>query len=170
MKINHEVTRRERYSPRVEDFGSTGIEKLDRMVRVLDDLIRIPILNIRIGLDPILGLIPWAGDTMTAAFSIYLIGSAVYFGLPKVVILRMAMNVAFDYLIGLIPFVGDAADFFFKSNRRNLNLMREYAQERRQPSLFDYLFVFLVIGGLIALIIGGIAFVFYALNSAGRLW
>jgi len=170
MPNSDSITRRYHNAPRVEDYGNTGIEKLDRMVRVLDDLIRIPILNIRIGLDPILGMIPWAGDTMTAAFSIYLIGSAIHFGLPKVVILRMALNVAFDYLIGLIPFAGDAADFFFKSNRRNLKLMREYARERRQPGLGDYLFVFVIIGGLIALIAGGIAFTFHALKSAGKLW
>ena len=140
------------------------------MVRVLDDLIRIPILNIRIGLDPILGLIPGAGDTVTAAFSIYLIGSAMYFGVPKVVILRMALNVAFDYLIGLIPFAGDAADFFFKSNRRNLRLLREYAGERRNPGLFDYLFVFVIIGGILVLIAGGVALAFYSLKSIGKLW
>src|SRR5262249_47421806 len=91
------------------------IDGLDRIASLLDDFIRIPILNVRIGLDPILGLIPWAGDTLTAFFSLFLIGSAIQYRLPKVVILRMAMNVAFDYLIGLIPFVGDAADFFIKS-------------------------------------------------------
>jgi hypothetical protein len=170
MPNSASITRRDPRTPGVEDFGNTGIEKLDRFVRVLDDLIRIPILNIRIGLDPILGLIPWAGDTMSAAFSIYLMGSAIYFGLPKVVILRMALNVAFDYLIGLIPFLGDATDFFFKANRRNLKLMREYAQERRQPGFGDYLFVFVIIGGLIALIAGGITLSYYALKSAGKLW
>jgi hypothetical protein len=169
MPNSDSVVRRGTYSPRVEDFGDTGIEKLDRMVRVLDDLIRIPILNIRIGLDPILGLIPWAGDTMSAMFSIYLIGSAFYLGAPKIVILRMALNVAFDYLIGLVPFLGDAADFFFKSNRRNLRLLREYASENRRPGFFDYLFVIAVIGGLIAMVIGGVTLVIYFLRSAGKL-
>jgi hypothetical protein len=49
-------------------------------------------------------------------------------------------------------------------------LLREYAQDRRTPSFFDYLFMFFVIGGLMALILGGIALVFYTLNSAGKLW
>lgn len=146
------------------------IEDLERLARILDDFIRIPILNIRIGLDPILGMVPWAGDTLSALLSLYLIGSAIRYGLPKIIILRMAMNVAFDYLIGVIPFVGDASDFFVKSNRWNLNLLRKHAQERRKPSLSDYLFVIVVIGALLLLIAGGIALVFYSLKAAGRLW
>lgn len=146
------------------------IEDLERLARILDDFIRIPILNIRIGLDPILGMVPWAGDTLSALLSLYLIGSAIQYGLPKIIILRMAMNVAFDYLIGVIPFVGDASDFFVKSNRWNLNLLRKHAQERRKPSLSDYLFVIVVIGALLLLIAGGIALVFYSLKAAGRLW
>lgn len=157
-------------SQTVNRAESVEMEGLDRVARILDDLIRIPILNIRIGLDPILGLVPWLGDTASALFSLYLIGAAIQYQLPKVVILRMAMNVAFDYLIGIIPFVGDATDFFIKSNRWNMELLRRYAQERRQPSFTDYLFVVFVIGALVALIAGGIALIFYSLKSVGGLW
>jgi hypothetical protein len=150
--------------------GNASVENLDRIARILDDLFRIPILNIRIGLDPILGLIPWLGDTTTALFSIYLMGSAIYYRLPKIIILRMAINVAIDYLLGLIPFVGDATDFFIKSNKWNLKLFRRYAQQRIEPSFFDYLFVIFVIGGLFAMIAGAVALVLYSLNAAGRLW
>ncbi|MGH9855140.1 MAG: DUF4112 domain-containing protein [Blastocatellia bacterium] len=146
------------------------MEGLDRIARILDDLIRIPILNLRIGLDPILGLVPWLGDTATALFSLYLIGAAIHYRLPKVVILRMAMNVAFDYLIGIIPFVGDATDFFIKSNRWNMDLLRRYAQERGKPSFTDYLFVVVVIGALVALIAGGIMLIFYSIKSVSSLW
>ena len=159
-------------SRRIESRESgTDIERLDRLARLLDDFIRIPFLNVRIGLDPILGLaLPWVGDTLTALFSLFLIGSAIQYRAPKVVIMRMAMNVAFDYLIGIIPFVGDASDFFIKSNRWNMNLLRRYAKERRQPSLSDYVFVIVVIGALLSLIAGGVALVFYSLRAAGRLW
>jgi len=146
-----------------------GVEGLDRIASILDDFIRIPFLNIRIGLDPILGLVPWVGDTLTALFSLYLIGSAIQYRAPKVVILRMAMNVAFDYLLGIIPFVGDASDFFVKSNRWNMNLLRRYAQERRRPGLSDYLFVTVVIGALVSLIAGGAALIFYSLKAIGML-
>jgi Domain of unknown function (DUF4112) len=145
------------------------MESLDRLARVLDDFIRIPFLNIRVGLDPILGLVPWVGDTLTSLISLYLIGSAIQYRAPKVVIMRMAMNVAFDYLLGIIPFVGDASDFFVKSNRWNVNLLRRYARERRRPSLSDYLFVTAVIGSLVLLIAGGVALIFYSLKAVGRL-
>src|SRR5215468_102453 len=146
----------------------TDIEGLDRLARLLDDFIRIPFLNVRIGLDPILGLaLPWVGDTLTALFSLYLIGSAIQYRAPKVVIMRMAMNVAFDYLVGIIPFVGDASDFFVKSNRWNVNLLRRYARERRRPSLSDYLFVAAVIVALVLLVAGGVVLVFYSLKAVG---
>jgi hypothetical protein len=150
--------------------GETDMESLDRLARLLDDFIRIPFLNVRVGLDPILGLVPWVGDTLTALFSLYLIGCAVQYRAPKVIVMRMAMNVAFDYLLGIIPFVGDASDFFVKSNRWNMNLLRRYAQDRRRPSLSDYLFVTTVIGALVLLIAGGVALIFYSLKAVGRLW
>ena len=150
--------------------GGTDMESLDRLARLLDDFIRIPFLNIRVGLDPILGFVPWVGDTLTALFSLYLIGSAVQYRAPKVIIMRMALNVAFDYLLGIIPFVGDASDFFVKSNRWNMNLLRRYAQDRRRPSLSDYLFVTAVIGALVLLIAGGVALIFYSLKAVGKLW
>src|SRR6266536_5789031 len=98
------------------------------------------------------------------------IGSAIQYRAPKVVIMRMAMNVAFDYLLGIIPFVGDASDFFVKSNRWNVNLLRRYARERRRPSLSDYLFVTAVIGSLVLMIAGGVALILYSLKAVGRLW
>jgi hypothetical protein len=157
----------------IESYRSTrsdeekDVEGLDRIAYILDDLIRIPFLNIRIGLDPILGLVPWFGDTVSALFSLYLIAASIQYRAPKVVILRMAMNVAFDYLLGIIPFVGDASDFFVKSNRWNMNLLRRYAQERRRPRLSDYLFVTAVIGTLVSLIAGGVWLIFQALRVIG---
>jgi hypothetical protein len=156
--------------PTASRDGGTDVESLDRLARLLDDFIRIPILNVRVGLDPILGLVPWAGDTLSALFSLFLIGSAIQYRAPKIVILRMAMNVAFDYLLGIIPFIGDASDFFVKSNRWNMNLLRRYAQERRRPSVSDYLFVTAVIMALVSLIVGGIALTFYSLKAIGGLW
>ncbi len=163
-------TRNKDFDDEIGRIEGTGLEHLERITRYLDDLIRIPILNIRIGLDPILGAIPWLGDTATAVFSIYLVGSAMYYQVPKIIILRMALNVAIDFLLGIVPFIGDATDFFIKSNRWNMNLLRRYARERRQPGFSDYLFVGGIISGLILMVVGGIAFVFYALKSAGKLW
>ncbi|HZS07011.1 MAG TPA: DUF4112 domain-containing protein [Blastocatellia bacterium] len=129
-----------------------GIDYPDRIAWLLDDLIRIPIINKRIGLDPIIGLIPGAGDAVTTLLGLYIVGSAVYYRLPKLVLLRMGLNVVIDALVGMIPVVGDAGDFFIKSNRWNMNLLRRYAGERRQPGLSDYLFVGSVLAVVVAVI------------------
>lgn len=146
------------------------LDHLERLARWSDDLIRIPFLNYRIGLDPILGAMPWLGDTITAILSMYLVGSAIYYRVPKIIILRMAINIGFDYLIGLIPFIGDAADFFVKSNRWNMNLLRKHAQERQPPGLSDLVFVGVVIGTLASLVVGGVASVFYLFRAIGNQW
>jgi hypothetical protein len=149
----------------------TGLQTAERIAYWLDDALRIPFTNFRIGLDPILGLVPGLGDTLTALLSVYLIGTAVYYRLPKTVLLRMAFNVAGDYLLGLIPYLGDASDFIVKSNRRNLRLLRQYANERTEPRLSDYLFVGLLLVGLLALIMGGIAFTYFVASRLLRsLW
>ncbi|MCI0335942.1 MAG: DUF4112 domain-containing protein [Acidobacteria bacterium] len=163
-------TREKGFDRKVKRVEGAELEHLERMARWLDDLIRIPFLNIRIGLDPILGAVPWLGDTATAVFSIYLIGSAIFYSVPKIIILRMAVNVGLDYLLGIIPFVGDATDFFIKSNRWNMNLLRRYARERRKPGLSEYFFVGGVIAALVLLIVGGVALVLYSLKTVGNLW
>jgi hypothetical protein len=130
-----------------------GLQQAERIAYWLDEFGRIPFTNYRIGLDPIIGAIPWLGDTLTAGLSVYLIGTGVYYNLPKIVILRMAANVAFDFILGLVPYLGDATDFFVRANRRNLRLLSEYAGERTTPRLSDWLFA----GSLILLLLALVA-------------
>ena len=148
------------------DDKRTGIQQAERIAYWLDEFGRIPLTNIRIGLDPIVGAIPWLGDTFTAGLSIYLIGTGLYYGLPKIVLLRMASNVGIDFLIGLVPYVGDAADFFVKSNRRNLRLLREYAGERTTPRLSDWLFAGSLILLLLALVASTMTLSFWLARKA----
>src|SRR5512134_2020723 len=81
-------------------------ESLDRLGWVLDDLFRIPVLGWRIGLDAIVGLIPGVGDTATTIASLYVLGSAVRYRVPKVTLLRMGLNLGIDYALGSLPLVG----------------------------------------------------------------
>jgi len=125
---------------------------------LLDDLFRVPILGWRFGLDALIGLIPGIGDTSTALASFYILASAVRHGVPKITLLRMGMNIGFDYLIGSLPVVGDIADVWWKSNKKNIALLRKRAtvsaEEARAGSVSDWIFV----GGIIVLLIGlGIA-------------
>ena len=102
------------------------MERARALTRLLDDSIRIPGTNFRIGLDPILGLIPGAGDLVGGAMSAYLLLVAQRAGAPTSVLLRMLGNLAVDSLVGAVPFLGDLFDAGFKANRRNLGLIERY--------------------------------------------
>ena len=100
---------------------------------VLDDLIRIPGTNRRVGLDPIIGLLPGAGDFFTSAAGLTLLAAGARRKVPVSVYLRMASNWVLNSLVGAIPFAGDAFSFWFKSNRRNYELLRAHLDEQAKP-------------------------------------
>jgi len=122
-----------------------------RLVRLLDDRITIPGTRIGLGLDALLGLVfPSLGDAATGLASLALLALAFQMRLPKVVILRVVLNIAVDVVLGAIPILGDAFDLFWRSNRRNLELLQRYeGQPQRRADLADYLIVGL--GGTLVL-------------------
>ena len=124
--------------------------------RYLDGLFRIPGTGWRFGLDAIIGLIPNVGDTLTSIASFYILFAGVRYGVPKITLLRMAFNIGLDYVVGSIPFIGDAFDFFWKSNKQNMDLIRTRATGKGKGTKSDYFFIFGIIGVLILLLIGSI--------------
>jgi len=131
---------------------------VERLGWLMDDLFRVPVLGWRFGLDALIGLIPGLGDTSTALVSFYILAAAVRHGVPKITLLRMGMNIGFDYLLGSLPVVGDVADVFWKSNQKNIALLRKRAtvsaEEARAGRISDWI----VVGGIIVLLIAlGIA-------------
>ena len=133
------------------------IEKgLDDLAFYLDDLFRIPGVGWRFGLDAIIGLVPNVGDTLTSFASFYILVAGVRYGVPKITLLRMASNIAVDYLVGSIPFIGDAFDFVWKANKMNMELIRTRAAGLGRGKTSDYIFVFGLIGLLIAILVGSI--------------
>ncbi len=96
---------------------------------LLDSSIRIPGTGFRIGLDPIIGLIPVAGNLVTFGMSALLVWTMVKHGVSGKLVLRMMFNVLIDTIIGSIPLLGNLFDFGFKSNQRNVQLLREYHYE-----------------------------------------
>jgi len=129
---------------------------LERLSWLMDDLIRVPGLGWRFGLDAVVGLIPGFGDTATSLVSFYILVAAVRYRVPKVTLLRMGVNVGIDYLLGCLPLAGDVFDAWWKSNQMNLDLLRKRAtvsaSEARKGTLSDWLFV-----GLIILVLAGVA-------------
>lgn len=129
-------------------------KKTERLGWLLDDLFRVPILGWRFGLDALVGLIPGIGDTSTSLASFYILASAVRHGVPKITLLRMGLNIGIDYLLGSLPVLGDIADVWWKSNQKNIALLRKRAtvsaEEARAGSMSDWIFV----GGIIVLLVG----------------
>jgi hypothetical protein len=142
-------------------------QRLERLSWLMDDLIRVPGLGWRLGLDAIVGLIPGFGDTATSLVSFYILVAAVRYRVPKITLLRMGMNIGIDYLVGSLPLVGDLFDAWWKSNQMNVELLRKRAtvsaSEARQGTLSDWLFVGLIILLLIGVAIGAAAVSFYLL-------
>jgi len=131
-------------------------ESLETLSYYLDDFFRIPAIGWRFGLDALIGLIPNVGDTLTSLTSFYILVAGVRYGVPKITLLRMAFNIGLDYLVGTIPFIGDAFDFVWKANKQNMDLIRERATGKNVGTTGDYIFVFAIIGILIAVLIGSI--------------
>ncbi len=110
---------------------------------MLDDGIRIPGTHIRVGLDPLIGLLlPAVGDAATGLASVTILVLAWRRRVPIVTILRMVLNIAIDSLLGAVPVAGDVFDLFWRSNRKNLELVERYqGVARPEPSIGDYVMV-----------------------------
>lgn len=106
--------------------------RVESMERLLERLVVIPGINRPVGLDVILDLVPVVGDIAGAALGSYMVWEAKNLGMSKWQMGRMAGNVGFDFLLGLIPWVGAIPDFFFRSNSRNLKIIKRHL-DRHHP-------------------------------------
>jgi hypothetical protein len=136
-------------------------KKLERLAWYLDSSIRVPGFKARFGLDGLIGLIPGVGDTIGALISSVVISEAARMGAPKVLLLKMAFNVALDALAGTVPVLGDLFDFVWKANQRNVHLLNSYLDTPRETVVASRLFVWgliVVLAGLV-LSVGMLGFV-----------
>lgn len=102
------------------------LNRIRKLSRLMDTSIRIPLTGFRIGIDPIIGLIPGAGDLISTAFSAYIIFLATRFGIPRQDLAKMIFNVGLETVVGTVPLVGDLFDAFYKSNIRNLTILEQH--------------------------------------------
>lgn len=107
--------------------------RIEGLEKLLERGFTIPGTKQKFGLDVILDLIPIGGDFIAAAMGLYMVMEARNLGMPKSAIVRMLGNVGFDWLLGLIPWVGAIPDFFFRSNSRNLRIIKKHL-DRHHPS------------------------------------
>jgi hypothetical protein len=146
-----------------------ALAALRRWSALLDSAFRIPGTSLRFGLDPILGLFPGLGDVLTPAFSALLLVHGVRLRVPRVVLVRMLMNAALDFVLGAVPVVGDLFDIGWKANLRNLALLERHARPGIPPSTGDWIFVFGVIAVLVAVAALPVLLVAWALSGRSLL-
>lgn len=137
---------------------------------VMDEFVRIPGTTFKIGLDPLIGLLPGFGDTGSALVSAFALVQAARLGVPKIALARMSLNILINELIGIVPIVGDAFSFWFKSNARNYRILKDYiASPSRAARRSDWIFVIAVLILLAAIVGCGLFVTFLLLRGIARM-
>ena len=112
--------------PRLASDPRAVRARIEALERVMENLFTVPGINRKVGLDVLLDLIPVVGTTAAAALGTYLAWEARNLGMSKTAVARMAGNIGFDWMLGLIPWVGAIPDLFFRSNTRNLRIIKRH--------------------------------------------
>ncbi len=133
-------------TPTVPSFGKDAnvrarIDQLRRWRRLMDEAFQVPGTRIRFGWDPVIGMIPWAGDVVGAIMGAVLLYHGHRMRLPAVVQARMVLNVVLDLVLGAVPVLGDVVDVFWKSTTRNLTLLERHAELEQPATWKDWAFV-----------------------------
>ena len=157
------VTRLRQLTPQQEQ----RLAGLRRVADLLDNAFFVPGTSYRVGLDPIVGLVPGIGDLVSPLFTIGMLLQARQLGIPRVVQARMLFNVAIDTLVGLVPVAGDLFDFAWKSNAKNLALLELHAREERGGAAGDYAFVTLMIALVVTLAVVPFVLLGWLLSALG---
>ncbi|MEG4169541.1 MULTISPECIES: DUF4112 domain-containing protein [unclassified Microcoleus] len=134
-----------------------SLRRLRRISHLLDNAIPIPGTKYRIGLDPILGLIPGGGDLISSVFAGYVVFKSAQMGVPQETLVKMAGNIVFDTVAGTVPVAGDLLDVAWKANVKNIELLDAHLGSPEQGKKADWLFVAGLLLGLM-LIVGGVIF------------
>jgi hypothetical protein len=135
---------------------------------IMDEFLRLPGTKFRFGLDPLIGLLPGLGDTASALVSALALVQAARWGVPRILLARMAMNILINELVGIIPGLGDAFSFWFKSNVRNYELVRRHTAAPDQSRRGDWIFLIAVLGLLFVIVCAGLIASFLVLHAIGR--
>ncbi len=143
------------------------VNKLRRLSKVMDNAIAIPGTKIRFGLDPILGLLPGGGDTITGGLSAYIVVEAARMGLPPEVLYKMVGNILLDSFAGTIPVLGDLFDVGWKSNVKNIELLEKHLEIAENSKSNNTLFI---VGLIILLTIIILGFAAITVFTVGWLW
>ena len=157
--------------PPEEKRKRQGLEPLFKwLALIMDEFIRVPGTKFKFGLDPLIGLFPGLGDTSSALVSAFALIQAARLGVPKILLARMSVNILINELVGIVPVVGDAFSFWFKSNARNYQIIRDHtAAPGRVSRRSDWIFVIAVLGLLFGIVGCGLLVTFLFLREIAKL-
>ena len=148
----------------------SSIEAVFKLVSlVMDRLIRIPGLKKRLGLNPIVDLVPGFGDIAAALVSVSVLVYGIRRGIPKIVLGRMALNVLINEVVGLIPVAGSAFAFWFQANTRNYEMVRGHLETPGRSTRDDKIFVSVILGLIVLVMLGSIFGTFLMLHEFAKL-
>lgn len=137
-----------------ERSSQLALKRLRRLSHVLDNAIAIPGLGYRVGLDPLIGLLPGGGDLVAGLISIYVVAEAARLGVPATTLGRMGLNILTEVVLGTVPMVGDLFDVVWKANVRNVALLEQHIRQPIPSRRADKLFAIVLLVGLLAIVIG----------------
>ncbi len=137
-----------------ESNAHPALRRLRNLSHVLDNAISIPGLNYRVGLDPLIGLLPGGGDLMAGLISIYVVAEAARMGVPAATLGRMGLNILTEVLVGAVPMLGDLFDVIWKANARNVDLLERHLRHPLPSRRADKLFAIVLIAGLLIVVLG----------------
>ncbi|MDE3117399.1 MAG: DUF4112 domain-containing protein [Nitrospirota bacterium] len=131
-------------------------ESAELLAKILDHAIRIPGTNLYLGLDPLIGLVPGAGDLLASLIGAAILVIAVRLRAPRITLVRMCLNLLLNGVLGAVPGLGDVFSVWFQSNRRNAALLRRASGAPRAAVVTDWAFVVGLLAGTLLLLIGAI--------------
>lgn len=160
---------------RIEPGGEHNLEaELELIAQLMDSVFVIPGTKIRFGFDVLVGLVPGIGDALSSLVSLYILSAAHRHGVSRATLARMAANIGIDFTLGAIPLVGDAFDVVWKSNQKNVALLKRYTATepaaKRRARASDWLFLGGLMLGLVALLVGSIMIFWWLLSGIGSLF
>jgi hypothetical protein len=136
------------------DTHRVKLRRLRRLSNLLDNAIPIPGTSYRIGIDPLIGLVPGGGDFLGTALAAYIVLESARMGLPRNKLLQMVWNIILDTLGGTIPVLGDLVDVAWKANVKNITLLEQHLNLPNSPleRKVDWLFLGLLFGVLLLVV------------------
>ena len=157
--------------PPEEKRKREGLEPLFKwLALIMDEFIRVPGTKFKFGLDPLIGLLPGLGDTGSALVSAFALVQAARLGVPKILLARMSLNILINELVGIVPVIGDAFSFWFKSNVRNYQIIKDHTAAPGGVSRrSDWIFVIAVLVILFGIVGCGLLVTFLFLREIAKL-